>query len=254
MRIVELLGDVDGDGFVFYIINKKGQGTGGGGTLEGGFGFQFGEHQIGGGSVADVGESREDDGTLMRLGGVKHLDKQIGGRGVFQFVEGGGVFDGDFGSRLGGCVAQCLAGVFGIDLHQREDGVCADFRIVEHRDDGGDFRIAAAEFESFHDDAFGDIVNGGWNVLRESGRDGGAFGIRSRTGRILDERFQRERRLHDWLVVGFLQIGDEFLHAVFAKFLEFENNFLAICGIGPFEPGGQLHGALRGDGDCGAGG
>ena len=115
-------------------------------------------------------------------------------------------------------------------------------------------RIAAAEFESFHDDAFSDIVNGGWNILRKSGRDGGTFGVCARTGRILDERFQGKGSLHDWLVVGFFQIGDEFLHAVFAKFLEFEDNFFAICRIGPFELGGQLHGALRGDGDCSAGG
>ena len=48
----------------------------------------------------------------MRLGGVEHLDEQVGGRGVFQFVEGGGVFEGDFGGRLGGRVTQRLAGVF----------------------------------------------------------------------------------------------------------------------------------------------
>ena len=42
----------------------------------------------------------------MRLGRIKHLDKQIGGRGVFQFVEGRGVFDGDFGSRLRGCIGR----------------------------------------------------------------------------------------------------------------------------------------------------
>ena len=125
---------------------------------------------------------------------------------------------------------------------------------ASRRDDGGNLRVGAAEFQCLHDDAFGDVIDGGGNVLREGGREGGAFGVRSRAGGILDERLQGEGGLHDRFVIGFLQVGDEFLDAFLAEFLEFDDDFLSVCGIGPFKLGGQFHGALRGDGCSGAGG